>query len=219
LGVVSPEDFIPLAEESGLIVPLGEQIIREACRWAKRWSESEASCITVAVNISVAQFRSNGLIDFVRSTLRELELDPAYLQFELTESVLMQDINKTIKLLKELDTIGTQLWIDDFGTGYSSMSYLKQLPISGLKIDRSFVHDMDTNEDDASIVAAIIALARSLGLGTVAEGVESKTQLELLAEQGCEIAQGYYFSCPLSASAMEKWMQERHREDLQRMVG
>ena len=208
LGVISPLDFIPVAEETGLIVPLGEWILRDACAKAAAWTSAGLPPLTVAVNISAVQFSAPALDCLVADALTCSGLPARLLELEITESMLMDDLDRAITLLAELKGMGLELWIDDFGTGYSSLSYLKQLPITGLKIDRSFVREMEKDNDDASIVNAVIALARSLKLSVVAEGVELETQLELLNKQGCDYAQGYLYSPPLTDSDFRSWVHE-----------
>ncbi|GAC1355136.1 MAG: hypothetical protein NVSMB42_13360 [Herpetosiphon sp.] len=197
-GLVSPAEFIPMAEETGLIVPLGEWILRTACRQLKQWHAGGMPPLYVAVNIAAPQFKSHGFCNLVSQILEETGLASKYLELELTESILMDDANETINTLRELSTIQLHsLAVDDFGTGYSSLSYLQRFPIATLKIDRTFVRDIETNASNAAIARAVIALAQSLSLTTVAEGVESVAQLDFLRTHGCDTYQGYLFSAPL----------------------
>jgi EAL domain-containing protein (putative c-di-GMP-specific phosphodiesterase class I) len=206
LGMVSPARFIPLAEESGLIVPLGDWVLRTACRQNKAWQDAGLSRCTVSVNVSAKQFKEGGLIARVDAALTASGLEPQYLGLELTESLLMQDQDKAVAVMHELRAAGVQLSIDDFGTGYSSLSALKSFPIGHLKLDRSFVKDLPHDEDDKAITKAVISLGHQLGMKIVAEGVETAQQLAFLRENGCEEIQGYYFSKPLSAEEMAAFL-------------
>lgn len=197
LGMVAPAQFIPLAEETGMIVQIGEWVLRTACKQAKVW-ERAGLPMRVAVNLSARQFHQGDLAETISDILQELHLSPELLEIELTEGILMEDTNQTTAILDRLHCMGVQISIDDFGTGYSSMSYLKRLPIQVLKIDRSFVHDIHTDPDDRAIVTAVIALAHSMKLKVVAEGVETEEQLAFLREYNCDIMQGYLFSRPVS---------------------
>ena len=194
-------------------VPLGRWVLREACQQVRRWHDAGFNTLGVSVNISAAQLSQSGLQRTIVQSLVDSGLEPAYLELELTESVLMQYIDKSIALLSELRQIGVEVSIDDFGTGYSSLSYLKRLPINTLKIDRSFVRDIISDADDAAIVTATIALAHNLRLKVVAEGVEDTSQLEFLRDHGCDGAQGFLFSRPLPACELPEWL--RCRSDLQ----
>ena len=198
-GMVSPGDFIPLAEETGLIESIGEWIMRAACGQNKAWQDAGYPPVCVSVNISARQFRSRDIVGLVDSVLRETGLAPEYLELELTESVIMQDIESTIVTFKKLKNMGVKLAIDDFGTGYSSLAYLKLFPIDHLKIDRSFVFNIAQESSDAAIAASVIILAHSMNLKVVAEGVETVEQLDILRSQGCDFVQGYFFSRPLAA--------------------
>ncbi|MFK5970827.1 MAG: EAL domain-containing protein [Candidatus Marithrix sp.] len=212
LGLVSPTKFIPVAEEMGLIIPIGEWVLRTACKQNKIWQQAGFPLLRISVNMSSRQFQSDNLLQMIKKALIDSELDPIYLELELTESVLMaketEEINNIILLLTELRSIGIKIAIDDFGTGYSSLSYLKRFPVNSLKIDRSFVKDIPIDNDDAAITKAIIALAHSLRLYVIAEGVETLEQLEFLQNQQCEIIQGYYFSMPLCAEDMTKMLED-----------
>ena len=194
---IPPVHFIPLAEESGLITPLGEWVLHEACRQIREWQTDLGVGVQVAVNISSQQFYQSDLRKTVMQTLFDAKVRPSLLQLELTESLLMRDVQETIDTLRALKDAGVSLAIDDFGTGYSSLSYLKRFPLDLLKIDRSFVAELEANNDDAAICAAIIAMAHQLGLSVVAEGIETREQLEYLRTQGCEYGQGFLFGKPL----------------------
>jgi len=193
-GLVAPNVFIPVAEETGLIMPIGEWVIREACKQVRRWLDSGMPPLRVSVNLSAKQFRNADLAAIVRSALDDAQLQPGYLELELTESAVMHDPEKSALALQQLSTMGVHISIDDFGTGYSSLSYLRRFPLDKLKIDRSFVRDLMQNPDDVSIVRAIISLAHSLRLRVVAEGVETADQLNFLTELGCDQYQGFYCS-------------------------
>ena len=203
-GVVSPTQFIPIAEESGLIIPIGEWVLRKACEQARMWQDANYPPFPVAVNVSAVQFREKHFLDLVARVLDETGLQPKYLELELTESVTMQDLELTVSLLESLKHMGIGLSIDDFGTGYSSLSYLKRFPIDTLKIDRSFVQDITTDPDSAAIISAIISLAKSLKQEVIAEGVETQEQFEFLRKQGCDAIQGYYCSKPLTPKEFEE---------------
>jgi EAL domain-containing protein (putative c-di-GMP-specific phosphodiesterase class I) len=196
-GWISPSDFIPLAEESGLIFALGEFVLRTACRQIVAWEREGVSVVPVAVNISAVQLRRRDLADVVRGILRETGLEPNQLALELTESALIENLSEHHETLESLRRDGISIEIDDFGTGYSSLSYLKHLPADSVKIDRSFIRQIDTNPADAAIVSAIIEMSHSVGLSVVAEGVETPGQLQLLGRLGCDIAQGFFFARPL----------------------
>lgn len=204
-SIVNPMEFIPVAEETGLIVSLGETIMRKACEQAHRWHRNGMENLKVSVNISAHQFRAN-LLDVVNAVVADTGIDPHMLELEITESTMLQNIGLTIPLLETLAAQGISTAIDDFGTGYSSLSYLKNLPINTLKIDRSFVSDILRDESDASIVRAVITMARDLSLQVVAEGVEEEGQLEFLQQHGCPEVQGYYYSKPLPAAEFEAFM-------------
>lgn len=205
LGVVSPAEFIPIAEENGLILPFGEWVLRHAARQAKKWLDGGHPPLLMAVNLSATQFRHPDLPELVTRVLDEEGLPSEYLELELTESVAMHDPQRAIAVMDRLHERGIRMSIDDFGTGYSSLSYLKKFKVSKLKIDRSFVRDICSDSEDAAIVSAIISLARSLGLKTIAEGVETAEQLEFLREQRCDEIQGYYYSSPLPANEFEAY--------------
>ena len=209
LGSVPPIAFIPVAEESGLIVPIGEWVLRTACLQAQRWRDQGLARARIAVNISAVQFADKRFVAMVMDTLEQTGLAPQYLQLELTESVLMEDVDLAIEVLDAFKQAGIQVAIDDFGTGYSSLIYLKRLPIDLLKIDGSFVQDIISDPNDAAIVAAIAAMARSMELGVIAEGVETEPQLRMLERQGCHEVQGYFISRPAPADEFEAFVLSR----------
>ena len=210
-GLISPGDFIPVAEESGVIVPLGEWILREACEQLKRFHAAGFPELGVAVNISGAQFHRDDLAERVIHIVREVGVEARFVELELTESTLVERTDETIRRLHELKSFGLDLSIDDFGTGHSSLSYLKRFPLTALKIDQSFVRDLTRDPDDEAIVNATIALAHSLRLKVIAEGVERVEQMEFLRAQGCDEFQGYFLTYPLAADEMLAWL-ERHRD-------
>jgi EAL domain-containing protein (putative c-di-GMP-specific phosphodiesterase class I) len=199
LGLVYPREFIPIAEECGLIVPIGRWVLREACRQVQAWLDAGLSVVPVAVNISAVEFRHRDFLEGITLILQETGLAASYLELELTESVLMQDVASSTAVLDALRSLGVGLAIDDFGTGYSSLSHLKSFPIGTLKIDQSFVRDITTDADDATIVSAVIGMGRNLKLRVIAEGVETDAQLAFLRMQRCDEGQGFKFSHPLSA--------------------
>ena len=206
LGSVQPGRFIPVAEDTGLIVPIGAWVLTEACRQAQAWRDAGLPELSVSVNLSALQFRRDNLVETVATALRASGLAPHLLELELTESMLLQNVEVTLATVRRLKVLGVRLAIDDFGTGYSSLSYLKRFTVDKLKIDQSFVRDIGTDPDDAAIVRAIIQMAKSLRLGIIAEGVETEEQLEFLRSEGCQEIQGYYFSCPLSAENLKAFM-------------
>ena len=200
MGIVSPVNFVPVLEETGFIVEVGEWALRTACRQARRWADGSFGPLQVAVNISARQFREEGLTETINGCLREGGLDPRCLELEVTESLIMEDPETSRDMLERLKSEkGIRVSIDDFGTGYSSLSYLKLFPLDLLKIDKSFVRDIPDDPDDAAIVSAMIGLSHNLGLKVLAEGVETREQLKFLCERGCDQAQGYLFSHPLPA--------------------
>ncbi|OGQ99474.1 MAG: hypothetical protein A2521_00795 [Deltaproteobacteria bacterium RIFOXYD12_FULL_57_12] len=207
-GMIAPGDFIPLAEETGLIEPIGEWVLRTACAQNKSWQNQGYPPISLAVNLSARQFRQQNILELVADTLAETGLEPKYLELELTESIVMNNVEKNVRTLEELSRLGVQLAIDDFGTGYSSLSYLKLFPIDNLKIDRSFVRNINTNPNDAMIAASIIALAHNMNLKVLAEGVEDEKQLQLLLKQGCDNVQGFLFGRPVPAEEFVRFFKE-----------
>ena len=211
LGMVSPARFIPLAEETGLIVPIGEWVLRTACTQLKAWHEAGHAGLCVAVNLSARQLQGHDVAQMVRRVLRECGLAGEFLELELTESALMLDTEAVLRMLRELKAIGVVLALDDFGTGYSSLSHLRRFPIDVIKIDQSFTFDVTSSAEAASITRAIIAMARSLNMKTIAEGVETEQQLRFMAELRCDSVQGYYFSRPLAVDAMSALLLEDRR--------
>jgi diguanylate cyclase (GGDEF)-like protein/PAS domain S-box-containing protein len=207
-GLLSPATFIPLAEDTGLIIPIGEWILRTACAQSKEWQKAGFEPLCVTVNISSTQVRQKNFLEIVTEALDDADLDPRSLELELTESIFMETTETTISTLKELKSLGVRISIDDFGTGYSSLSYLKRFPIDTLKIDRSFVRDITTDPDDKAIIEAIIAMSHSLQLRVVAEGVETVQQLSLLWKQESDGMQGNLFSPPLPPDALTKLLKE-----------
>jgi diguanylate cyclase (GGDEF)-like protein len=205
-GLVSPAAFIPLAEECGLIGPIGEWVLREACRQGRAWQLAGLPSLRIAVNVAAAQFRSGNLVETIRRALADAQFEPRLLEVELTESAVMSDPEESIKTLERLSEMGVLVSVDDFGTGYSSMSYLRRFPIDHLKIDRSFLSEITARSDDASIVGAIVSLAHNLRLKVIAEGVETTAQLDLLKTLGCDQYQGYQFSPPVPVADFERLM-------------
>jgi len=198
LGAISPQEFIPIAEETGLIIPLGNWIMHQACAQNAAWIKAGYQPLRVAVNLSIRQFEQKDIAEQIQNILSETGLAPEHLELEITESMVMNDINRAILTLKRLRKLGIHISVDDFGTGYSSLSYLKQFPIQCLKIDKSFVDDLCHNTDAVAIVSAIISMAGNLDLTVVAEGVETKEQMDFLRKEGCDQMQGYYYSMPLA---------------------
>ncbi|MBL7049119.1 MAG: EAL domain-containing protein [Nitrospira sp.] len=216
MGIVSPVDFIPLAEDTGLIVPIGEWVIHEACRQISVWKHQGLPIQRVAVNLSALQFKHSGLIELIESALHKNTLNNEMLELEITESLLMENVEKGMQIIDRIHEMGIKLSIDDFGTGYSSLNYLKKFPINYLKIDRTFVRDVTESSDDAAIVTAIITMAHSLKLQVVAEGVETISQLEFLKENNCDLIQGFYISRPLPAIKMIDFLRNWRLEDHER---
>ncbi|HEY2534903.1 MAG TPA: EAL domain-containing protein [Xanthobacteraceae bacterium] len=209
-GLLAPSSFISLAEESGLMIPLGEWVLREACRQAKEWQLELGCAFPVAVNLSAMQFRHQNILQMIRSALADAGLDARALEIELTESALMTDPEESAGVLRQLRKMGVSVAIDDFGTGYSSLSYLRRFPIDKLKIDRSFIRDLTTSRTDESIVRAIVSLARSVGLKVVAEGIETVEQLEFVTRLECDQWQGYHCCVPQPAARFEAMLEDRN---------
>jgi diguanylate cyclase (GGDEF)-like protein/PAS domain S-box-containing protein len=196
-GVVLPARFIPIAEESGLILPIGRWALETTCRQARAWRDLGLSPISVAINVSAVELRAKDFLGNVRQILEQSGLEPSFLELELTETFMMQDWKSTAEILRALKGLGVKIALDDFGTGYSSLSYMKRFPIDALKIDQSFIRDMTTDSDDASIVSAVINMGRSLNMRVIAEGIQTRDQLEFLKERRCPEGQGYYFGPPV----------------------
>jgi len=210
LGIVSPVDFIYIAEKTGLILPIGEWVIKSACIQNKAWQEAGILNVPVAVNLSVNQFENTKIVEGIEKILEETNLKPTDLELEITESIIMKETGYIVQSLKQLKKLGVTLAIDDFGTEYSSLNYIKQLPVDRIKIDISFVRGININEKDEAIIKVIIALARNLGLKVIAEGVETKEQLDFLRNQGCDDVQGYYFYKPMPAYLIGELMKKKH---------
>jgi EAL domain-containing protein (putative c-di-GMP-specific phosphodiesterase class I) len=208
IGMVPPMEFIPIAEETGLIVPIGQWVIEEACRQNKAWQEKGLAQFKVAVNISVIQFQDGNFTRVVEEILNRNKLAPEFLELEITESV-MQNIKESISILSLLKEIGVKISIDDFGTGYSSLNVLKQLTIDYVKIDKSFVSEIDTNSNTASLVKTMIEMGSNLNFEVIAEGIESEQQAEFLNKNGCRFGQGYLYSQPLPAEEIEVFIENK----------
>ncbi len=203
-GLVSPAEFIPIAEEPGLIVQIGDWVLRKACSDAAKWSRN----VSVAVNLSPTQFKNRNLVASVISALSASGLAPSRLELEITESVLLQDTEATLAALHKLHESNIRISVDDFGTGYSSLSYLRSFPFDKIKIDQSFVHELASRGDSIAIIRAVAALGKSLGIVTIAEGVETNEQLALLRSEGCTQGQGYLFNAPRPGADVEKMLSE-----------
>jgi EAL domain-containing protein (putative c-di-GMP-specific phosphodiesterase class I) len=214
-GLIFPREFIPIAEDTRLIVPIGEWVLRTACAQNRMWQEKGLKQVTMAVNISTHQFKQKDFVTLVDRVLKETNLAPEYLELELTESIIMEDIETTIETLHALRSMGVGLSIDDFGTGYSSLEYLKRMPINMLKIDQSFVRDITTDPSDAAIARATIQLAKGLQLQVIAEGVETTGHLKRLNDLQCTRIQGYLYSRPLPSPEIEKCLKREWRFDVE----
>ena len=212
LGLLEPAHFVPLAEETGLIMSIGEWVLRTACAQAQAWIADGLPPIAVAVNVSARQFSREDLAASIMHTLRETALDPRLLELELTESTVMHNAERATEVLQQLSALGVRVAIDDFGTGYSSLSYLKRFPIDSVKIDRSFVLDVPGDKDDAAITLAVIAMAHSLRLRVTAEGVETPEQYAFLEENRCDEMQGHYFSKPVDAATLARLLAGRYSD-------
>ncbi|WP_305043757.1 putative bifunctional diguanylate cyclase/phosphodiesterase, partial [Geoalkalibacter sp.] len=210
-GMVAPAEFIPLAEETGLIVSIGEWTLREACRQAVEWQALGLPPLNVAVNLSARQFRKGNLLQVVEKVLKQTGLDPQLLELELTESMIMHDPLGAGQTMHQLKELGVSLSLDDFGTGYSSLNYLRSFPVDSLKIDRSFIADLATDSSEASVVTSVISIAHNLGLSAIAEGVETGEQLDFLVDNGCDMMQGYLFSRPLPADEFARLLRRNPR--------
>lgn len=212
-GIVPPAEFIPIAEETGLIVPMGGLILRMACEQAKKWVDMGYKNIRVAVNFSAKQFALDNMVDEVKRVLTETQLNPKNLKLEITEYTAMCEVEKTVEIMRALSSMGLQISIDDFGTGYSSLSYLKHYPVHTLKMDKSFVDHVAEDEEDAAFAKMVIGIAKSLHLDIIAEGVENREQLEFLRNEGCHQIQGFYFSKPLTPEDALAYLQEHYLEE------
>ena len=210
-GLMSPALFVPIAEDCGLIRPIGQWVVREACRQARAWQDAGFAPMAVAVNISAIEFRSKGFLQNIVAILKDTGLDPRYLEIELTETALMTDIAATNAVLHSLKALGVKLAIDDFGTGWSSLSYLRDFPIDALKVDKSFVQEITGDAKPAAIVSAVISMGKSLKHRVIAEGVETPEQLAFLRREDCEEGQGYYFSVPLAAQDFARLLEPASR--------
>ena len=209
-GFISPAEFIPIAEETGLIIPLGAQILYMACSQAKKWVDEGFKDIQVAVNFSAKQFARDNLVEDIRQVLLQTNLNPKNLKLEITEYTAMCEAEKTVEIMKALSGMGIQISIDDFGTGYSSLSYLKRFPVHTLKMDKSFIDHVTDDEEDASFARMVVGIARTLNLDLIAEGVETEAQLEFLKQEGCRLIQGYYFSKPLAPAAARDYLEKHY---------
>jgi EAL domain-containing protein (putative c-di-GMP-specific phosphodiesterase class I) len=204
-GVIAPDTFIPLAEETGMIVPIGRWVLAEACKQAAVWHD-ESHSVQVSVNVSARQLDHKNLLEDVQGALADSDLEPSALTLEITETALMRDADSTARQLKKLKALGVQIAIDDFGTGYSSLAYLSQFPVDVLKIDRTFVTRLSDSADSRALARTLIQLGKSLGLETLAEGIEEHAQLEILKHEQCDLGQGYLFARPLDVSAVEAFL-------------
>jgi diguanylate cyclase (GGDEF)-like protein len=216
LGMVSPAQFIPLAEETGLIVPIGKWVLRTACLQNKAWQDEGLPPLSVAVNLSARQFTDENLLPDIAAILNESGMDPGFLELEITESMVMHRVDKAVQILTELKKIGIRLAIDDFGTGYSSLSNLKRFPIDTIKVDRSFIRDIPGDAEDKALTKAIIAMGQTLSLTVTAEGVETQEQVDFLRQHSCNEFQGYYFNKPVPAEHFAQLMRTQMPHNLPR---
>jgi EAL domain-containing protein (putative c-di-GMP-specific phosphodiesterase class I) len=213
LGILPPAHFIGLAEETGLILRVGRQVLEEACRQATEWVDDHDGPFSVAVNLSARQFQQSEQVDEIRSVLEATGLHPSQLCLEVTEGLAMADIDHTIRTLADLKSLGVRLAIDDFGTGYSSLNYLKILPVDFVKLDRAFVQDLESDPVDTAIVSAVMELTRAVGMTVVAEGVETAGQLARLSAMGCPLVQGYYLARPMTAEALTSLLRRQSEQE------
>jgi EAL domain-containing protein (putative c-di-GMP-specific phosphodiesterase class I) len=211
LGIVTPANFIPLAEETGLIVPIGEWVLRSACAQAKAWIDAGLPPVAMAVNLSARQFLHHDIVALVESALKQTGLPPGLLELELTETLIARDVEKVAATIERLHSAGVRFSIDDFGTGYSNLSQLQRFRVDRLKIDQTFVRNLHAGRNDAAIALAIISLARALDLKVIAEGVETAEQCAFLRKHGCDEIQGYYFSRPVPAKAFAEMLRSGKR--------
>jgi len=215
LGTVSPAKFIPIAEQAGLILSLGKWILKEACIQTKKWHDNGFPDFAIAINLSSFQFKTGDITEQVAETIWENGLDPHTIELEITESAIMENIEKSLLMLKVLKTMGIKISIDDFGTGYSSLSQLRKFPVNYLKIDQSFtkdIHAKDKNSDDSQLVKNIIVMAKDMGIKVIAEGVETEDEFEFLKKEGCDLIQGYLFSKPIPADEFTQLLEKNSRE-------
>jgi EAL domain-containing protein (putative c-di-GMP-specific phosphodiesterase class I) len=208
-GVISPADFIPILEETGLIIPIGQWVLMEACRQHRAWLDIGLPSIPISVNISAVQFHDEGFLQMLAGTIRDSGIDPSYLDLEVTESVVMRQPEFVINQLESIKRMGMKLSLDDFGTGFSSLSYLRYFPLDRIKIDQSFIRGLAKTPVNQAIIETVISLGKSLKIKTIAEGIETKQELERLRELQCDEMQGYYFSKPLSSDDLIKWLRAR----------
>ncbi|BCL37650.1 EAL domain-containing response regulator [Nostoc sp. MS1] len=206
LGAISPSEFIPLAESTGLIVPIGQWVIAKVCQQAKAWYDSGINCLTISINLSAVEFNRPDLIQKITEALKINNLDPRCLELELTESMIMQDLNNAIFTMNELQSLGVRIAIDDFGTGYSSLIYLKNLPVNTLKIDRYFIHNVANDRQKSAITKALIEMSHNMNMRVIAEGVETESELYFLKQNQCDAVQGLFFSRSLPAVELENFL-------------
>jgi diguanylate cyclase (GGDEF)-like protein len=211
-GLLLPGQFLTIAEDTGMIIAIGQWVLREACRQTREWLDAGLLAVPVSVNISSLEFRSEQFLEHVQVALKETGLDPRYLELELTETVLMRHTESTTYMLGRLKAIGVRLSVDDFGTGYSSLSYLTRFPIDSLKLDQSFVHNIIAGSNDAIVISSVISMAKSLKQSVIAEGVETKEQLAFLQAHSCDEGQGYYFSRPAAAQQFANLLEMPHQQ-------
>jgi len=204
---------VPLLEETGLVIPVSAEALKTACRQSEAWRQQGLAGLRLAVNLSPRQFRQKGLLDSVTKALDAANMSPEHMQLEVTEGLLITNTAETTSILRQLQRMGLQIAIDDFGTGYSSLNYLRRFPFTAIKVDKSFVQEISSDDDGAAIVGAVIELAHSLRLKVIAEGVEQRDQLHLLAERGCDEVQGFYYSRPISGEESTRWLLD-YRDNL-----
>ncbi len=218
LGNIPPSDFIPIAEETGLILPIGDWVLKNACLKLKEWENAGFDSLRIAVNLSAQQFLQKNMVEKIKEVIKETSINPECLELEITEGVVIHDVDSAISVLKQLRDIGVQISIDDFGTGYSSLNYLKELPVNTLKIDRSFIFDIDSNPSSKALTAAITTMAHDLKLNVVAEGVETYKQLSYVKKSSCDVIQGFYFSRPLQSNRVIDFLNANQETNTQRCI-
>jgi EAL domain-containing protein (putative c-di-GMP-specific phosphodiesterase class I) len=218
-GAIPPDEFLPVAEETGLIVVLGQWVLKESAYQMQQWIEQGLGAFSVAVNCSPAQFTRGNIISDISHALEYSGLDPKLLEIELTENLFLNNIDKGIEILKSMKQLGVQIAVDDFGTGFSSLSYLKRLPADKLKIDQSFVKDLHVDKGDSAIVAAIVTLSQNLGLKVIAEGVENQQQMDILRGFNCNEVQGYHVCYPLTADEFAEWLSDQNTHFIDKVSG